>query len=63
MSKAPKAKGDRAVDPDLGTFAPLPKVVLDRLIAKGRKDAEELDKLIRSQFELSAADGALRLDS
>jgi len=46
---------------DLGEFKPLPVAKLNRLIAKGARDAEALDKVIRSQFELSAADAMIRL--
>jgi hypothetical protein len=37
---------------DIGTFKPLSKAKLDRLIAKGREDAKELDEAIRSSFEM-----------
>jgi hypothetical protein len=47
---------------DIGTFKRLPPAVLDRLIAKGRKDAEELDRLIRDQFVMTAEDAQMRLD-
>jgi len=33
-------------------FIPLPAAKLERLIKKGAEDARELDKNIRSQFEL-----------
>ena len=55
-----KPKADQEV-PDLGEFKPLPEKTLAKLIEKGRQEAEELDKVIRSQFELSDTDGALRL--
>lgn len=47
--------------PDVGEFAPLPDKTLKKLIEKGRQDAEELDRVIRSQFELSDSDGVSRL--
>lgn len=37
---------------DLGTFKRMSDAELDRLIAKGREDAKELDKTIRSSFEM-----------
>jgi hypothetical protein len=46
---------------DIGDFRHLSEKTLNQLIEKGRQDAEELDKAIRSQFELSDADGTLRL--
>jgi hypothetical protein len=45
----------------LGEFARLPDKTLKKLIEKGRQDAEELDRAIRSQFELSDSDGVIRL--
>lgn len=47
--------------PDLDEFKPLPDEVFKKLIEKGREDAKKLDKVIRSQFELSDIDGALRV--
>jgi hypothetical protein len=47
--------------PDLGEFKPLPDKVFKKLIEKGREEAKELDKVIRSQFEMSDVDGALRV--
>jgi hypothetical protein len=55
-----KPKAEQEV-PDLGEFKPLPEKILAKLIEKGREQAEDLDKAIRSQFELSDTDGALRL--
>jgi hypothetical protein len=55
-----KPKAEQEV-PDLGEFKPLPEKTLEKLIEKGRQQAEDLDKAIRSQFELSDTDGALRL--
>jgi hypothetical protein len=46
---------------DLGAFEPLPPATLDKLISKGREDARQLDEAIRSQFEMTAADAAMRL--
>lgn len=46
---------------DLGEFRTLPAKKLNELIEKGRRAAEELDKALRSQFELSETDGTLRL--
>ena len=46
---------------DIDDFRHLSEKTLNQLIEKGRQDAEELDKVIRSQFELSDADGTLRL--
>jgi hypothetical protein len=46
---------------DLGEFRQLSEKTLNKLIEKGRQAAEELDKVIRSQFELSDADGTLRV--
>ena len=56
-----KTKPDQDAPVDLGEFRILSEKTLNRLIEKGRQDAEELDKVIRSQFELSDADGTLRL--
>jgi hypothetical protein len=55
-----KTKADQE-KPDLGEFKPLPDKVFKKLIEKGRQDAKELDKVIRSQFEMSDVDGALRV--
>jgi hypothetical protein len=46
---------------DLDEFRPLPSDALERLIEKGRREAADLDRAIRSQFEMTAADGAARL--
>lgn len=42
--------------PDIGEFRLLSETMLNKLIEQGRRAAEELDKAIRSQFELSEAD-------
>jgi hypothetical protein len=55
-----KTKADQE-KPDRGEFKPLPDKVFKKLIEKGRQDAKELDKVIRSQFEMSDVDGALRV--
>jgi hypothetical protein len=47
--------------PILGKFVPLPDVELERLIFKGRQDARELDKNIKSQFEMSEEDAKIVL--
>jgi hypothetical protein len=49
------------IAPDLGEFTPLPERDVKKLIEKGRQEAEDLDKAIRSQFEFSDIDGALRV--
>ena len=56
-----KTKPAPAAPVDLGEFRQLSEKTLDNLIEKGRRAAEELDKVIRSQFELSDADGTLRV--
>jgi len=56
-----KKPGARVFPKGLKPFATLPASTLDELLKKGRKSAGELNKSIRSQFELSNADSALRL--
>ena len=54
-------KREPVTEKELGVFKVLPKAELERLIAKGREDAAALDESLRPQFEMSAADAALRL--
>lgn len=56
-----KTKPTPGAAADLGEFHALSEKTLDELIEKGRQAAEALDKAIRSQFELSDADGTLRV--
>jgi hypothetical protein len=60
-----KTKSAQSVPANLGDFfgdfRHLSEKTLNQLIEKGRQDAEALDEAIRSQFELSDADGTLRL--
>lgn len=61
MANPKKQKAEATPAADIGTFKRMPAAKLEKLLAKGREEAAELDKTIRSQFELSEADGALRL--
>ena len=56
-----KTNPEPAAPADTGEFCLLSEKTLNTLIEKGRRAAEELDKAIRSQFELSDADGTLRV--
>ena len=56
-----KTRPDTGAAVDLGEFHSLSEKTLNELIEKGRQAAEALDKAIRSQFELSDADGTLRV--
>lgn len=56
-----KPKPEPGAGVDLGEFRALPEKTLNELLEKGRQAAEALDKAIRSQFELSDADGTLRV--
>ncbi|HEX2659632.1 MAG TPA: hypothetical protein VHU40_15215 [Polyangia bacterium] len=52
----PEAESDAGAPLDIGEFRLLSETMLNKLIEQGRRAAEELDKAIRSQFELSDAD-------
>jgi len=56
-----KKPGAREFSKRLRPFAALPPSTLAGLLRKGRQSARELNRNIRSQFELSNTDGALRL--
>jgi len=56
-----KTKPEPEAPIDIGEFRLLSEKTLNTLIEKGRQAAEELDKAIRSQFELSDADGTLHV--
>lgn len=55
-----KAKANQE-EPDLGEFKAVREDVFKKLVEQGRDAAKELDKVIRSQFELSDVDAALRV--
>jgi hypothetical protein len=46
---------------DLGKFEPMSKQKLEECLRKGRENAEELDRAIRSSFEMRPEDTNLRL--
>lgn len=56
-----KKPGARELSKKLRPFSTLPPSTLAGLLRKGQQSARELNRNIRSQFELSNTDGALRL--